>query len=505
MGHKELASFLSDLTAQIGEGQLSIEEWDSAPYKPVPDIVDAATSVFRGHDVREIARADASNLNEASARVVELVREARSENRRRLIFLTGVPGSGKTLAGLQAVHDAVANGVDAAGDIVYLSGNTSLVVVLREALAQDEKRRSNQNLKDIRRDIRARIQHINDFLKEYVLGDDSPPYEHAIVFDEAQRAWDTSQGERKFGREDSEPAILLDLMARHEDWCALIGLVGGGQEINSGENGVAGWGQALRGLPESGRGWQVYGPSAVFEGGESTGRLELGDIPSGIEKHVDNRLRLRVPMRSYRSPRLAEWVDLVLRGSAQGAADLASELGAYPIVLTRSLQALKTWLRHRTRGHRRCGLVATSGARRLRAYGLGQRLTATDSRKIAYWYLKGRQDVRSSYALEVPANEYTCQGLELDFVGLCWGGDLKWDRYQDQWAFEQFRGNQWQAVRGEGRRRYIMNKYRVLMTRGREGLAIWVPAGSQKDHTRNPARYDGTAHYLVSCGACAID
>lgn len=505
LGRHELAPFLISLSRDGDGAQIDVARWDESAYEPVPNIIEAATSIFRGHNVRDIARADASNLDEAAYRVVELIGEARRTRSKRLIFLTGVPGAGKTLAGLQAVHDAVATGADDEGDIVYLSGNTPLVVVLREALAQDEHSRSDRTLTEVRRDVRARIQHINDFLKEYLLGSSEPPHEHAVVFDEAQRAWDAAQGEKKFDRPDSEPAILLDLMSRHEDWCALIGLVGGGQEINSGEEGIAGWGDALRQLPDDGRGWEVFGPNEIYHGGPTTGDLDLGRLPNGVIKHVEDDLRLRVPMRTFRSPRLADWVRHVLEGDDAAARALVPELGSYPIVLTRRLSDLKRWLRDQGRGQRRYGLLASSGARRLRAFGLGERLNATDRRKIAYWYLKGRNDVRSSYALEVPANEYTCQGLEIDFAGLCWGADFRWDPSSAAWLYRRFRGNRWTRVKKEGTQRFIQNKYRVMLTRAREGLGIWVPRGTERDHTRKPEYYDGTAEFLLACGAEVLE
>ena len=260
---KSLASLETAMSNQI-DGPA----WDEAPYRPVPSVIDAATQIFAGHGVQSIANADAANLGSAAGRIISLIGDARANHRRRLIFLTGVPGSGKTLAGLSVVHDAVATGVEAEGDIVYLSGNTPLVAVLREALAQDQYARSEQSgsrltLEEIRRTVRARIQHINDFIKDNV-SSDRTPHEHVIVFDEAQRAWDEKQGRTKFERDASEPELLLDIMSRHHDWSVCVCLVGGGQEINSGEDGVAGWGNALRHRVRHGDvPWEVFGPPDI--------------------------------------------------------------------------------------------------------------------------------------------------------------------------------------------------------------------------------------------------
>ena len=386
------------------------------------------------------------------------------------------------------------------------SGQTPLVTVLREALARDDYQKGRRlgrtvTLNETRRSVRTRIQHINDFLKEY-LDKTGSPHEHAIVFDEAQRAWDEEQGKKKFDRRASEPVLLLELMARHADWSACVCLVGGGQEINSGEDGVAGWGEALRVLsPETLHKWTVCAPPEVLDpkGGPSTGGLSIGELPTGVRQRAEPTLQLLVPLRSFRSPALADWVRHVLDGDAAQALAVSSDLGSYPLVLTRSLQQARDWLLLNTRGERRCGLLASSGARRLRADGLGVTLHANDGPEIANWYLNPPGDIRSSFALEVPANQYTCQGLELDFSALCWGGDLV--RKSSQWIYQKLGGTRWKQVRSLTRRRFIQNSYRVLMTRAREGMIMWVPEGDERDATRDRAPLDATAEFLVSCGA----
>jgi hypothetical protein len=458
--------------------------------------------------VRALARADASNLADSARRIIEIVSEAKRRSLKVVIFLTGVPGSGKTLAGLEIVHDAVATGAEQQGDIVYLSGNTPLVAVLREALARDmvERGRATENRVPVakaRREVGTRIQHISDFLKQYLTaGSEQPPHEHAIVFDEAQRAWDADQGAKKFQRPKSEPSLLLEIMGRHADWCACVCLVGGGQEINTGEEGIRGWGGALRELPaDQGSPWTVHGPEDVFRGGDSTAGLSLGDLPPGILIAREPDLRLSVSLRSYRSPALSSWVAAVLTPDVATAQRHARDLSEYPIVLTRSLAQAKEWLREKGRGERRYGLLASSGARRLRADGLGVILGAGDGDAIAQWYLNGRDDIRSSYFLEVPANEYACQGLEIDYACVCWGGDLVFADSSNGWRCRQLNGPTWHEVRKEEGRRFVLNSYRVLLTRAREGLVIWVPTGDASDRTRAPEELDVTADFLISAGA----
>lgn len=480
--------------------------WDEASYRPVPSVVDAAVAIFAGHGVREIATATAKNLNEATAAILSVIANARLNNHHAVVFLTGVPGAGKTLAGLNVVHSAVQSGVEVEGDIVYLSGNTPLVTVLREALALDQASRSQRlvapiTLKDARARTRATVQHINDFLKEYVVGDRRAPTEHVIVFDEAQRAWNAKQGKEKFGREASEPLLVLETMARHTNWSVCVCLIGIGQEINDGEEGIAGWADAIArvsaGQPEER--WEVHGAANVF--GASRSSDTLGPLPNNIRRQQSNSLHLEVPMRSFRSPALGQWIDHVVQAEFAFAKHTAQGL-SYPVVLTRDLNRARRWLREMARGERRVGLLASSGAKRLRADGLGQILSATEGQAIAHWYLQPPGDIRSSFALEVPANEYTSQGLELDFACLCWGGDFI---YSSEWRARTLSGNRWSRVKDPTKRSFIVNSYRVLLSRAREGIAIWVPHGDAEDHTRSPQEFDATASALIAAGAQSID
>ena len=511
VGAGGLHGYLAALPLPTGEADVVGQEWDRSAYRPVPNVIEAATSIFAGHDVRSIAKADADNLQSAAARLVALIEQARVQGKRFLLVLTGVPGSGKTLAGLHVVHSAIATGVEHFGDIVYLSGNTPLVVVLREALARNEHMRrlgagERKSLRTIRGEARARIQHINDFLQESLRGSpEEPPHEHVIVFDEAQRAWNEKQGLEKFERTASEPALILELMSRHQDWCACVCLIGGGQEINSGEEGVFGWGEALRKMQaDDHRDWSVFAPPDVLLGGSSVGAFTLGELPPNLAVSVEADLQLRVPQRSFRSPSLSRWVDNVLVGDAVAAQAAAQGLQEYPLVITRSLASAKAWLHEHGRGERRYGLVASSGARRLRAEGLGVTLNASAGDEIAQWYLNPRGDIRSSYALEVPANEYTCQGLELDFACVCWGGDLLWSDASGTWTFCRLSGNSWQRVKGRRAQRFMENSYRVLLTRAREGLVLWIPQGDESDPTRSPGPLDTTESFLLRCGATLI-
>jgi hypothetical protein len=492
--------------ALTADKQIDVESWDTAPYRPVPSIIEAAELLYAGHRVREIAYAssDPENLSDTTDRLIEIIEDAHQNSRHVVAFVTGVPGSGKTLAGLNAVHDPRFRENNREPG-AFLSGNTPLVTVLREALARDEAQRTGSTLAAARRSVRAEIQGLMNYLEEYLQQQpNDAPVDHVIVFDEAQRAWDAEYGAQKFDRPKSEPALFLEIMDRQQDWAVIIALVGGGQEINRGERGLSEWGNALgeRNAKTATKEWGVYAAPGVLTGSDATAWQRLfkdEHTPSWVR--ADPKLHLPVSVRSYACLASNQWVNAVLHGSADRAAAIAREAKDFPVFVTRSLERARGWLKEQARGHRRCGLVASSGARRLRAYGLGVSLSANDLSDVANWYLMPRGDVRSSYALEVTANEYTCQGLELDYVGVCWGGDLIRANDDGVWTQRSFRGSRWQMVRDADAKNWIMNKYRVLMTRARLGTVIWVPEGDAEDSTRAIEDLDAIAEFLKTAGA----
>lgn len=502
---------LTGLFQSLGESQLERQStqidlffWDGAPYKPVPTIIEAAELLFAGHEVREVASAssDTQNLSRTTDRLIELIQEAQTNNRHLVTFVTGVPGAGKTLVGLNAIHDPrFRDGDREAG--AFLSGNTPLVTVLREALARDEAKRTGNTLANARRSVRSQIQGLMNYLEEYLNAHpDQAPTDNVIVFDEAQRAWDAAYGAQKFDRPKSEPALFLEIMDRHSDWAVIIALVGGGQEINKGERGLAEWGNALseRNAKAGAKRWNVCASPDAIVGGDATAwqtLFENENAPSWAA--ADEDLHLPVAVRSYGCLQSNKWVNAVLNGRHDAASEIAREYDEFPMFMTRSLTLAREWLNQEARGHRRCGLVASSGARRLRADGLGVSLSATELSDVANWYLMPRGDVRSSYALEVTANEYTCQGLELDYVGVCWGGDLVFE--DSAWLQRSFRGSKWQKVNNTDIKRWITNKYRVLLTRARLGTIIWVPPGDAADETRSVEEMDMVADFFLRAGA----
>lgn len=490
-----LATVLQSMLDCIGPSTpaLDVDGWENAPYRPVPSIIAAAGMLYARHGVSEIsaARSDAHNLTRTTEAIRRIVAETRAQGGRSVVFVTGIPGAGKTLCGLN-----IAFGEDKAA--AFLSGNVPLVRVLREALARNAASRNRSRPELERHKTHGVLQNVHRFLEEGVTSGNPPP-ENVIIFDEAQRAWDAAQATRDTQRRKShlrmsEPMHALEIMNRAEGFAVIVALVGQGQEINTGEAGLAEWGRAIGATP----GWRAFASPIVLAAPVAEQRL-----PHAPWLTFRDDLHLSVPVRAIRSDVGAAWVEALLRNDPAEAASIAVNNPKLPYFLTRSLETMRASLRNFCRGKRRAGLVASSGAKRLRAEGLGTQTTAIED-----WFLNDWPDVRSSEALETIATEYDCQGLELDAVGLAWGGDFH--RRDGKWAMAEFRGTQWTNVAKTDTRSFITNTYRVLLTRARYETVIWVPCGSRSsddfyDSTRDAGRMDAIADYLSACGLRHLD
>ncbi len=479
---------------------LSGEEWLRGRYRPTPTIVEAAKALYAGHGVAEIARSDAANLGGTSGFVRALVREARERGRKAACFVTGVPGSGKTLVGLDVAAGRAA--AENQPPAVYLSGNGPLVKVLQEALARDGREREHggrrfRTMEEARRATKAFIQNVHHFRDEG-LRHPEPPHEHVAVFDEAQRAWNREQTarfmERRRGRtgfDRSEPAFLLSCLDRHPDWAVVVCLVGNGQEIHTGEAGIGEW---LRSLNEDFPAWDIH-LSSGFGDAETSVEGLLESARRRGKLHFEDSLHLEVSVRSFRAERYAAFVDRLLALEEEAARELCPVVTErFPLAVTRDLAAAKDWLRRRARGTERYGMVASSGAQRLRPHAIDVRVPIDP----VHWFLDERRDPRSSYYLEEAATEFQVQGLELDWTCVVWDADLRFAR--DGWKHFDFRGGGWTHVRGKERQTHLANAYRVLLTRARQGSVIVVPPGEKNDPTRHPNHYDPTYRYLRSVG-----
>lgn len=474
--------------------------WESGRYSPTPTILEAARALYNGHGVAAISRSDAtaSNLSTTSECIESIIYSCRENSLKAICFVTGVPGAGKTLVGLNVATRHREEDTDLYS--VFLSGNGPLVRILCEALARDKVARDRVSgrkitLKEARSEVKAFVQNVHHF-RDSCLSDPTPPIEHVALFDEAQRAWNTEQTasfmKRKKGVPDfnqSEPEFLISCLDRHTDWAVVVCLVGGGQEINTGEAGISEWIEARN---RSFRNWDVhlstrlhdseYDVSGVAFSNKGTGRI--------FERP---ELHLGVSLRSFRAEHLSRFVKELLDKEAYKARQTYAQFSKkYPVVITRDLEAAKAWLRLKARGTERYGLVVSSQAQRLKPHAIDVRVK-TDP---VNWFLNDRDDVRSSFYLEDVATEFDVQGLELDWACVVWDGDFRY--HAGDWQHWSFKGSKWQRILSEDRKRYLLNAYRVLLTRARQGVVIVVPKGSQDDPTRNCSYYDSTFNYLLS-------
>ena len=500
---QQLSHVIASLCKEHGGPPINVQSWMASSYQPTPTIIEAAKALYASHSVEAIARHDAGaiNLRVTSRRVEDLIDDAKKSRRKLILFVTGVPGAGKTLVGLNV---ATRRREEASPThAVFLSGNGPLVAVLRAALtrdASDRRRKSGQKRASTAEanPVKAFIQNVHHFRDAALRDTKLPPFEHVAIFDEAQRAWSLAKTadfmkKRKSqpNFSDSEPAFLIRYMDRHSDWAVIICLVGGGQEIHTGEAGIREWIVAAKSLfPQ----WEMFISPRLTDSEYAAGRtLEL--VKDHPHTHLDDDLHLAVSMRSFRAESLSSFVKAVLDREISEARRLLDELrGRYPIRMTRNIEAAKRWIRSSARGSERFGMLASSKAMRLKPYAIDVRSEVDP----VHWFLDDRDDTRSSYYLEDCATEFQVQGLELDWTIVNWDADL---RYADiDWTYHDFRGNRWQAVRSEERRMYSKNAYRVLLTRARQGMVIFVPPGDRDDATRPSIYYDETFAYLERVG-----
>lgn len=491
------------VSTQFSESSFSYASWVNSAYKPTPTIVEAAQALYHGHNVEEIARNDAESINlDATTRAIEtIIEDSKRQNRKSICFVTGVPGAGKTLVGLNMAINY--SNAEQGEHAVFLSGNQPLVTVLQHALARDKVDRSKEmgvkcTKSEALRETKTFIQIIHTYRDECLKKYDVPPAERVAIFDEAQRAWtkDCIQDfmSRKKGVDHfdySEPEFLISTMNRHRDWAVIVCLIGGGQEINRGEAGLPEWFDSLR---RSFSDWNIYVAPELHDEEYRYGR-DWEEMVQGLRVVEIQSLHLSVSMRAFRSPEVAGFVKAFLdRNMAEAKMYYQCIKDRYPVAMTRYLQKAKTWVRSKCRGTRRYGILASSGALRLKPEGI----FVKNDVQVENWFLNDMDDVRSSYACEDVVTEFDVQGLELDYAIVAWDADL---RLKDgEWTYFSFKGDKWQNVNDENKRRYLKNAYRVLLTRAREGMIIFIPKGCEEDTTRPPSFYNELAESLCVVG-----
>ena len=494
----EIAKYITEVSLKFIQDEIIPDDWINSLYMPTPTIIEAAQALYLGHNVEDISRNDASakNLNQTTKAINKIIDYSKAHNRKSICFITGVPGAGKTLAGLNIAVERQKIAEDE--HAVFLSGNGPLVDVLQEALARDDAKRNHISRKEASRKVKEFIQIIHHF-RDDAISVDTPPVEKVAIFDEAQRAWDeqnlTDFMKKKKHIEDfnmSEPEFLISILNRHNDWATIICLIGGGQEINKGESaGIYGWFDSLRNNYPN---WDIYVSDKITDDEYSKGH-NFAEMTKNMNVNIIEDLHLAVSLRSFRSENVSNFVKALLDVDIDTAKRLYEQFNNdYPVFVTRNLHKAKLWVRSQAKGSQRYGLTASSGAKRLRKYGIWvqNKIEATN------WFLNGKNDVRSSFHLEETATEFDIQGLELDWTIVCWDADLRFEN--GDFKHLKFVGTKWQNIKSADNILYLKNAYRVLLTRARQGFVIFVPSGDETDMTAKPEYYDGIYRYLKSVG-----
>lgn len=494
----EIAKYITEVSLKFIQDEIIPDDWINSLYMPTPTIIEAAQALYLGHNVEDISRNDASakNLNQTTKAINKIIDYSKAHNRKSICFITGVPGAGKTLAGLNIAVERQKIAEDE--HAVFLSGNGPLVNVLQEALARDDAKRNHISRKEASRKVKEFIQIIHHF-RDDAISVDTPPVEKVAIFDEAQRAWDeqnlTDFMKKKKHIEDfnmSEPEFLISILNRHNDWATIICLIGGGQEINKGESaGIYGWFDSLRNNYPN---WDIYVSDKITDDEYSKGH-NFAEMTKNMNVNIIEDLHLAVSLRSFRSENVSNFVKALLDVDIDTAKRLYEQFNNdYPVFVTRNLHKAKLWVRSQAKGSQRYGLTASSGAKRLRKYGIWvqNKIEATN------WFLNGKNDVRTSFHLEETATEFDIQGLELDWTIVCWDADLRFEN--GDFKHLKFVGTKWQNIKSADNILYLKNAYRVLLTRARQGFVIFVPSGDETDTTAKPEYYDGIYRYLKSVG-----
>jgi len=525
--------------------------WIISPYAPTPTIIEAARSLYENHSVEDITRHEADDVStdRTIAYILKVIQESKEQQKKSICFVTGVPGAGKTLVGLDVAVKQTYQGHDKPVEdegAVYLSGNGPLVAVLTEALAQDNykkcrERKEKKKLTDSRREVSKSIQIIHRYRDNMLAKIKNPvengileidpekavkmekagygEVEHVAIFDEAQRSWthkrlsDYLKRGGTYGNKlkvpnfpMSEAAFLIWSLDQREDWATIVCLVGGGQEINTGEAGISEW---IKAVNEQFDHWEVHISPRLTEAEYAEGRVnELLEDNQNVRYSED--LHLGVSLRSYRAEKVSAFVHALLTFD-DSATDIYKEIkDRYPIVLTRDMDKARRWLHEKVRGTERTGVLVTKEAARFKPLAI--HILPSDVENAVHWFLEDKADTRSSNYLEDAATEIQVQGLELDYTCVLWDADMRCEN--GEWHYYSFNGNtKWNEQKGntesnQEKRKYMLNAYRVLLTRARAGMIICIPKGNQnktqsgfwEDATRLPEYYDGTYQYLKSIG-----
>ena len=521
--------------------------WLISPYTPTPTIIEAARSLYENHSVEDITRheADKVSTDRTIAYIMDVIEQSKNKREKSICFVTGVPGAGKTLVGLDvAIKQSYKDGeIDKENGAVYLSGNGPLVAVLTEALAIDNRKKciekgEKKNLSDSRREVNEFLQIIHRYRDNMLAKIKNPvengrleidpqkavkhgetgygEVEHVAIFDEAQRSWTHKRLANYLKRGGtygnklkvpnfpvSEASFLIWSLDQRQDWAVIICLIGGGQEINTGEAGISEW---IKALNNEYRHWKVYISPKLTEPEYAEGRVNELLMNNANVTYSDD-LHLAVSLRSFRAETLSSFIHALLSFNIELAKSLYCDVKAkgYPVLLTRDINQARQWLREKARGTQQTGILVSKVAARFKPQAVN--VLAQGDVNAVHWFLEDKTDVRSSNYLEEAATEIQVQGLELDYACILWDADMRCD--DNEWHFYKFNGkNKWNPENNIENQKYMLNAYRVLLTRARQGIVICVPEGNcnlnsegfPEDGTRLPEFYDGAYKYFKAIG-----
>tara|TARA_Y100001936_G_C16058397_1_gene662600 strand:+ start:183 stop:2168 length:1986 start_codon:yes stop_codon:yes gene_type:complete len=497
---------------EFNEPDIDSVSWENSLYNPTPTIIEAGQALYANHKVDEITRHDSvgRTFTQTSQAIDKIITESKRDSKKSIIFLTGIPGSGKTLVGLDVASRY--QNVDDKEHSVYVCGTSALIHVIQEALVRDRYSKlkgtdDEETKENIKKNVEVLFQIILHYRKS-VITEDAPPHERIVVFDEAQRMWDQHEADKNIRllglppRGKSEPDLLIEHMDKLDDWAVILCLLGGGQEINKGEDGLIEW---LKSIKNNFPHWNVFGAPEI-----ST-KEYLGDIPADealdlVNKTFIDELHLKTSTRSFKAENFSKMINHLLDRETKQVKEIVKEFNEkedkekYHLLITRDLQTAKDWVKKKVRGNERCGIFTTALSHRLWPEGIvkrGQR----EFNELGWW-LDDEEHIDSSLALEIPCTEFFSQGLELDWSIFGWDACLRPN--DTDWDYQRFERSKWKKITNETKRKYLKNAFRVLLTRARQGMIIFVPKGDENDKSRLPKLYDGIYNDLKNMGISEI-
>ena len=550
-GEEHLLHIIQKVLSEYPNEVLVNPDWIISPYSPTPTIIEAARSLYENHTVEDITRHEADEVftDRTIKYILDVIQESKEQQKKSICFVTGVPGAGKTLVGLEVAIRQTYQGQETPVEdegAVYLSGNGPLVAVLTEALSQDNykiamEKREKKKLSDSRREVSKSIQMIHRYRDNMLAKIKNPvengtleidpnkavknaeagfgEVEHVAIFDEAQRSWTHKRLAEYLKRGGtygnklkvpnfpmSEAEFLIWSLDQREDWAVIICLVGGGQEINTGEAGISEW---IKALNKDYTRWEVHISPKLTEPEYAEGKVNelLKDNPKVI---YSDELHLGVSLRSFRAEKVSAFVHALLCFDKTADTIYQEIKSKYPIVLTRDMEKARRWLHENVKGSERTGVLVTKEAARFKPLAI--HILPTGDENAVHWFLEDKTDTRSSNYLEDAATEIQVQGLELDYTCVLWDADMRCEK--GKWRYYTFNGkDDWNEQKAttetkQEKLKYMLNAYRVLLTRARKGMVICVPKGNAnrtasgfwEDSTRLPEYYDGTYEYLKNIG-----